>query len=109
MTGLPLPLGGNVIKRALGPDVIERASRVLRRSIEWALANRDEVITALLAAEQRPGVPRDRAMFDRYLNMYANRDTLDYGSAGRDGIEEVLRRGWASGIIPHQVAVEYSP
>lgn len=109
MTDLPLPLGGNVIKRSLGPDMIERVSRVLRRSIEWALANRDEVITSLLAAEQRPGVPRDRAMFDRYLSMYANQDTLDYGSEGRRGIEEVLRRGCAIGIIPHEVTVEFSP
>jgi predicted solute-binding protein len=48
-------------------------------------------------------------MFDRYLTMYANQDTLDYGSAGRRGIEEVLRRGFERGIIPHSVAVEFSP
>lgn len=109
LTGLPLPLGGNVIKRSLGAELIERASRVLRTSIEWALNNRDEVITALLAAEVRPGVPRDRAMFDRYLSMYANQDTLDYGLEGRRGIEEVLRRGTERGIIPHHVPVEFSP
>jgi len=109
LTGLPLPLGGNVIKRSLGPELIERTSRVLRRSIAWALTHRDEVIDALLAAEVRPGVPRDRTMFDRYLSMYANQDTLDYGSAGRRGIEEVLRRGSERGIIPHRVAVEFSP
>lgn len=109
MTGLPLPLGGNVIKRSLGPELIARASRVLHRSIAWALENRNEVIDALLAVESRPGVPRDRAMFDRYLAMYANQDTLDYGHSGRRAIEEVLRLGFERGIIPHRVSVELAP
>ncbi len=108
-TNLPLPLGGNVINRSLGPELIERASRVLRRSIAWALEHRDEVIDALLSQETRPGVPRDRAMFDRYLQMYADQDTLDYGSAGRQAIELVLERGFERGIIPHRVRVELAP
>ena len=108
-TGLPLPLGGNVIKRSLGPELIERASRVLRRSIAWAIDNRDEVITALLAVENRPGVPRDRGMFDRYLAMYANQDTLDYGPDGRHAITDVLRLGFERGLIPHSTVVEFAP
>lgn len=109
VTGLPLPLGGNVIKRSLGPELIEKASRVLRRSIAWAIEHREEVIEALLAAENRPGVPRDRAMFDRYLAMYANQDTLDYGVEGRRAIVEVLQRGVQSGVIPHATTVEFAP
>jgi 1,4-dihydroxy-6-naphthoate synthase len=109
MTSLPLPLGGNVIKRSLGPRVIETASRVLRRSIAWAIANRDEVIDGLLAAETRPGVPKDRAMFDRYLGMYANQDTLDYGADGRRAIDVLLRLGFERGVIPHRVPVEFAP
>jgi 1,4-dihydroxy-6-naphthoate synthase len=84
-------------------------SSVLRESIRWALEHRDEVIASLLAAEQREGVPRDPALFDRYLAMYANQDTLDYGSQGRLAIEELLRRGHEAGVIPHAVRVEFAP
>jgi 1,4-dihydroxy-6-naphthoate synthase len=109
LTGLPLPLGGNVIRRGLGAPRIALVSQVLRESIRWALANRETVLDALLAAEHRPAVPRDRALFDRYLAMYANDDTLDYGATGRQAIEELLRRGHDAGIIPHRVQVEYAP
>lgn len=108
-TGLPLPLGGNVIARALGAERIALVSDVLRESIRWALEHRDEVLSALLSSEQRPGVPRDRAMFDRYLAMYANQDTLDYGIEGRRAIVELLARGHGAGIIPHAVDVEFAP
>jgi len=109
LTGLPLPLGGNVIARALGPERIAQISQTLRESIRWALDHRDEVMTALLAAEQREGVPRDPALFDRYLAMYANDDTLDYGPQGRRAIEDLLRRGHEAGVIPHAVQVEFAP
>jgi 1,4-dihydroxy-6-naphthoate synthase len=106
---LPLPLGGNVIARALGPERIAQVSQVLRESIRWALEHRDEVMAALLAAEAREGVPRDPALFDRYLAMYANDDTLDYGPQGRRAIADLLRRGHEAGIIPHPVQVEFAP
>jgi 1,4-dihydroxy-6-naphthoate synthase len=107
-TGLPLPLGGNVIARALGPGRIALVSQILRESIAWALQHRDDVIAGLLASEHREGVPRDRAMLDRYLAMYANQDTLDYGIEGQRAIYELLRLGHEAGIIPHRVAVEFS-
>jgi 1,4-dihydroxy-6-naphthoate synthase len=109
LTGLPLPLGGNVIARALGAERITLVSQVLRESIRWALDHREEVMAALLAAERREGVPRDRALFDRYLSMYANQDTLDYGEKGRSAIVDLLRRGHEAGIIPHPVRVEFAP
>jgi 1,4-dihydroxy-6-naphthoate synthase len=108
LTGLPLPLGGNVIRRALGAERIAQVSQLLRESIAWALEHRSEVIDALLSAEHRPGVPRDRALFDRYLAMYANRDTLDYGERGRLAIAELLRRGHEAGVIPTLVEPEFS-
>ena len=108
-TGLPLPLGGNAIARSLGTQRIALVSSVLRESIRWALEHRDEVLNALLAAEDREGVPRDRALFDRYLAMYANQDTLDYGSEGRRAIAELLRLGHEAGVIPHAVQVEFAP
>lgn len=107
-TGLPLPLGGNVIKRDLGETCVARVSEVLRRSIAWALEHRDEVLDALLQQESRPGVPRDRAMFDRYLAMYANGDTLDYGPQGRQAIETLLRQGYEAGVIPHEPRIEFA-
>jgi 1,4-dihydroxy-6-naphthoate synthase len=109
LTGLPLPLGGNVIARSLGPELIARVSDVLRESIRYALEHRDEVLQALVGAETREGVPREPALFDRYLAMYANQDTLDYGVAGRRAIADLLDRGHAAGIIPHAVTVEYAP
>lgn len=108
-TGLPLPLGANVIARALGAERVALVSAVLRESIRWALAHRDEVLDALVAGECRGGVPRDRALFDRYLAMYANADTLDWGVEGRRAIETLLRQGHAAGVIPHEVAIEYAP
>jgi 1,4-dihydroxy-6-naphthoate synthase len=108
-TGLPLPLGGNVIRRALGEARVELVSQVLRESITWALEHRNQVLQALLESEQRPGVPRDRALFDRYLAMYANRDTLDYGATGRRAITELLRQGHQAGIIPKLVQPQFAP
>jgi 1,4-dihydroxy-6-naphthoate synthase len=106
--GLPLPLGGNVIARSLGPELIERTSAVLRDSIRYALEHRDEVLAALVRGETREGVPKDPVMFDRYLGMYANKDTLDYGELGRRAIVDLLERGHDAGIIPHPVPVEFS-
>ncbi len=107
--GLPLPLGGNVIARSLGPELIARVSSVLRESIRYALEHRDEVLAALVGAETREGVPRDPALFDRYLAMYANQDTLDYGPEGRRAIADLLERGVGAGIIARPVAVEFAP
>jgi 1,4-dihydroxy-6-naphthoate synthase len=109
LTGNPLPLGGNVIAKSLGTELIARVSGLLRESIRYALQHREEAIDALLAQETRPGVPRDRAMFDRYLAMYANDDTLDYGERGRLAIQDLLDRGHQAGIIPERVIAEFAP
>jgi 1,4-dihydroxy-6-naphthoate synthase len=81
----------------------------LRESIRYALEHRDEALQTLLAQETRPGVPREHALFDRYLGMYANQDTLDYGAQGRTAIQDLLDRGHAAGIIPHRVVAEFAP
>lgn len=95
-TGLPLPLGGNVIRRDLGPGVIARADAVIRASIAHGLAHREDAIDWLLA---RGGALKTRAAVDTYLALYANQDTLDYGADGREAIRELLRRGAAAGWI----------
>ena len=109
-TGLPLPLGGNVIRKGLGRERIARISELLRRSIAYALEHRDEVIDYLLARESRddPAL-KERALLDRYLSLYANRDTLEYPAAARQGIDELFRRGLAAGIIKQPVTVEFAP
>jgi 1,4-dihydroxy-6-naphthoate synthase len=83
---LPLPLGGNVIRRALGPDALDRASRLLHDSIAFALSHRDLALDELCPA--RPELPR--ALANQYLALYANADTLDYGADGRAAIQQLL-------------------
>lgn len=83
--GLPLPLGGNVIRRALGDDAIARASTMIRRSIEHALAHRDAALDELAGDR---GLSRAQA--DEYLRLYANQDTLDYGADGRRAIAALV-------------------
>ncbi len=96
-TALPLPLGGNVIRRGLPAEVLTRADRVLRASIAHALDHRDDAIAWLLAGGTALKSP---AQVDAYLALYANADTLDYGDDGRRGVQELLRRGAAAGWLP---------
>lgn len=108
-SGLPLPLGGNAIRRDLGPALIEKVSRVCRSSIRWALEHKDEVARALLAAETRDDVGLDAASLDRYLAMYANADTLDAPEDVRRALDELFTRGRAAGLIPDDVRAELAP
>ncbi|MCD6151362.1 MAG: ABC transporter substrate-binding protein [Deltaproteobacteria bacterium] len=109
-TGYPLPLGGNVIRRGLGAEKIKKVSQLLRKSIQYALDHRDEVIDYLLARETRSDkLLHNRKLLDQYLSMYANRDTLEYPEAARQGIKELFRRGYDAGIINHPVTIEFAP
>lgn len=107
--GLPLPLGGNAIRRALGEEVVARVSRVCRASIRWAAEHADEVTRALLAAETRDDVGLDRASLDKYLDMYANADTLDAPDDVRRAIDELFKRGRAAGLLPSDARAEFAP
>ncbi|MEA2750883.1 MAG: 1,4-dihydroxy-6-naphthoate synthase [Myxococcales bacterium] len=107
--GLPLPLGGNAIRRDLGAELVEKVSRVCRTSIRWALEHKDEVARALLAAETRADVGLDAASLDRYLTMYANADTLDAPADVRRALDELFARGRAAGLIPSDVRVDLAP
>ncbi len=107
--GLPLPLGGNAIRRDLGPALVERVSRVCRSSIRWAADHADEVSRALLAAETRSDVGLDKASLDRYLAMYANEDTLEAPADVRKAIEVLFERGRRAGLLPADARADFAP
>ena len=102
--GLPLPLGGNAVRRDLGAGVIGDVARFLRASIEFGLRNRQEALTYALDF----GRGLERPLADRFVGMYVNDYTLDYGETGRRAIETFLRRGHEAGILPRRVAVEFA-
>ncbi len=106
--GLPLPLGGNVIRRGLGKKRIALVSRLCRESIAWALDHREEVITAILAEDKREDVRLDRALLDRYLRMYANQDTLELATDARTAVAELFGRAVNAGLLPQAVHVEFA-
>ncbi|MGB5303498.1 MAG: MqnA/MqnD/SBP family protein [Gemmatimonadota bacterium] len=103
-TGLPLPLGGNVIRRDLGAELIPRVSDYLRRSIAFSLDHREQ------AMDYAMGFARglDRGTADEFVGMYVNQRTLDYGPEGREAVQLFLQRGVEAGILPGPVQVEFA-
>jgi 5,8-dihydroxy-2-naphthoate synthase len=103
-TRLPLPLGGNVIRKDLGPELMATVSRHLRQSIVYALAHRSQALDHAMRFAR--GLERGKA--DRFVGMYVNEWTLDYGERGREAVRQLLARGVASGLIPGPVTVEFA-
>ena len=102
-TGLPLPLGGNAVRRDLGPEVIEQIARDLRASIVYALEHR---APALAHARQfNRGIGDERT--DTFVSMYVNEWTVNYGPRGRQAVQLLLDRAHAAGVIPERVTVEF--
>jgi 1,4-dihydroxy-6-naphthoate synthase len=102
--GLPLALGGNVIRRDLGPDTIREVSRLLHGSIAYALEHRQEALDYALQF----GRGLDRAKADRFVGMYVNELTLEYGDRGRAAVTRLLDEAWEKRLIPKPVVVEFS-
>lgn len=102
--GLPLPLGGNVIRRDLGPEMIRKVSKMLHDSIAYALSHRTEAVEY---AEQF-GRGLDRARTDTFVGMYVNDLTLDYGERGRKAVERLMTDAFERGLIPQRVPVEFA-
>ena len=102
-TDLPLPLGGNVVRRDLGAAVLAQVARHLRASIEYALAHRAAALGH--ARQYNRGLSDERT--DAFVGMYVNQWTVDYGPRGRQAVQLLLDRGFEAGIIPHRVAVEF--
>jgi len=102
-TGLPLPLGGNAVRRDLGREVIDQIARDLRASIVYGLEHRTP---ALAHAKQfNRGIGDERT--DTFVGMYVNQWTVDYGPRGRQAVQTLLDRGHAAGVIPQRVQVEF--
>ena len=103
-TGLPLPLGGNAIRRDLGPDLIAVVQQALRDSIQHALDHREQA----LAYAMQFARDLDPHMADRFVGMYVNSRTLDYGDDGREAISRMLNMGYSAGIITQEPHVDFA-
>jgi 1,4-dihydroxy-6-naphthoate synthase len=101
--GLPLPLGGNAVKKSLGAPVIADLSKILHASIQYGLEDRAAGVEHALPL----GRGLDRALADKFIGMYVNELTLDYGERGERGVREFLDRGYAAGLLPAPVALEF--
>jgi 1,4-dihydroxy-6-naphthoate synthase len=102
-TSLPLPLGGNVVRRDLGQETIREVARLIRASIQYALDHREEALA--YALDYARELPKEQA--DRFVSMYVNEWTVDYGETGREAVRTLLLRGHQAGVIPHRVEVEF--
>ena len=102
-TGLPLPLGGNAIRRDLGPKLMNSCCTALRDSIHYALDHREEALQYAMQFAR----DLDAQMADKFVGMYVNERTLDYGADGREAIVKLLEMGHATGIIPQKPNVEF--
>jgi 5,8-dihydroxy-2-naphthoate synthase len=102
--GLPLPLGGNIIRRDLGPDTIRKVSKLLHDSIAYALSHRKDAVE--YAQQFGRGLDKDRT--DTFVGMYVNDLTLGYGDRGRKGVERLMTEAFEKGLIPNRVPVEFA-
>lgn len=103
VTGLPLPLGGNAIRRELGPEVIHEVSKALKRSIQYALDHREEALEYAMQFAR----DLDTSAADKFVGMYVNERTVDYGSDGREAVNRLLDMGHKAGIIKPTAKVEW--
>ncbi|MBK8305195.1 MAG: MqnA/MqnD/SBP family protein [Pyrinomonadaceae bacterium] len=102
-TTLPLPMGGNVIRRDLGKDLMQRVSKHLHESIQYSMDNREDALAYAMqfARDMQP------ELADRFVAMWVNDLTLDYGDRGREAVKRLLAEGHKAGIIPHKVKIDF--
>jgi len=101
--GLPLPMGGNAIRRALGEETIREVSTLLKESIRYSLDHREDALDYAMQFAR----DMDPALADRFVAMWVNERTLDYGERGREAVRRLLKEGHERGIIPHEVDVQF--
>jgi 1,4-dihydroxy-6-naphthoate synthase len=102
-TGLPLPLGGNAVRRNLGPDLMARLTRLVRDTVLYSLDHRPQALSYAMGFARG----MDPKIADRFVGMWVNDMTVDCGPRGRRAIQELLDRGHAAGVIPARVAVDF--
>lgn len=102
-TGLPLPLGGNVVRKDLGQEQVEKIARLLKESIVYALENRQEALDYALTYAR----DLDPALADRFVGMYVNEWTVDYGPIGREAVQVLLDKAAEANLIPNRVDVQF--
>jgi len=104
VTGLPLPLGGNAIRRSLGPETMSQVASALRESIQYALDHREEALSYAMQFAR----DLDPQLADKFVGMYVNERTLDYGPDGREAVRRLLDMGHKAGIIRPQAIVDFA-
>lgn len=104
-TKLPLPLGANAIRRALGPELGMRVGGIVRQSVEYGLEHREEALNYAMqfARDMSPETA------DKFIGMYVNHLTLEYGEEGRRAVRELYARGMAAGLVPRDTQIEFLP
>ncbi len=102
-TGLPIPLGANVIRRNLGTEKIRNLTTLLKQSIQYSLLHRERGLEYAMTYAR----DMETALADRFVGMYVNDYTIDYGEKGRAGVRELLKRGYKAGIIPHALDIDF--
>lgn len=103
ITGLPLPLGGNAIRRSLGPELGRQVARVIRDSVAYSLEHRDAALDYALQFARE----MDPVLADKFVGMYVNHWTVDYGEEGRRAVRELFSRGTKAGLVPSGVKLEF--
>lgn len=102
-TGLPLPLGGNCIRRDLGQQAMTEVTGILKRSIEYSLSHREQAVDYALEYARDMG----KELADRFVAMYVNEWTIDYGDRGRQAVCELLRQGAQAGLVPEVGEIDF--
>ena len=102
-TGLPLPLGGNAVRRDLGPELMARLTRLVRETVRYSLAHRSEALEYAMTYARG----MDPAVADRFVGMWVNDMTIDAGERGRQAVQAFLDRGFEAGVIPKRVAIDF--
>ncbi len=102
-TGLPLPLGGNAVRRSLGPDIGRQIARAIRESVSYALEHREAALNYAMQFAR----DMDADLADKFVGMYVNNWTLGYGDRGRQAVRELLARGAKAGLLPGPIDVDF--
>lgn len=102
-TGLPLPLGGNAVRRALGPELGRQIAKTIRDSVSYGLEHRDEALNYAMQFARE----MDAELADQFVGMYVNKWTLGYGEKGKQAVRELIERGTQAGLLPEPPTVEF--